>query len=370
MAGTGLQPANIFLIIFPFLLSFTIVTIRIWQRIKERKYAIEDMLLIIAEAIVLVLTATLWKFVMVSYAGYHAEDIPKGAVQREDVAFWRHTNGITYNPILGFVKISFLITLLKLRCMDRLIIASLWTLIVVNILFIISAVLGSLLICWPIQKSWHSDTPGRCGDRAAYVFGTIAVTIATDVLVAIIPAWVLHDLRMPLRHKMAVIIFLSLPLAATGIGCYRLHKFVEVVNLPKIYGEDPYNVQSVLSNVEANLGVIAACGPTVKWILSRFIPYFDTSPPPREDTPKVMSCWQRRPKAHLKSDGDIELQLNELNTTYPRDASNMCWDNDDDKSGSEKQCETVDSIGKTTGVHWDHIEAPKPSLQLSIREIK
>ncbi|KAI1534274.1 hypothetical protein PtrSN002B_007622 [Pyrenophora tritici-repentis] len=285
MAGTGLQPANIFLIIFPFLLSFTIVTIRIWQRIKERKYAIEDMLLIIAEAIVLVLTATLWKFVMVSYAGYHAEDIPKGAVQREDVAF-------------------------------------------------------------------------------------VSLTIATDVLVAIIPAWVLHDLRMPLRHKMAVIIFLSLPLAATGIGCYRLHKFVEVVNLPKIYGEDPYNVQSVLSNVEANLGVIAACGPTVKWILSRFIPYFDTSPPPREDTPKVMSCWQRRPKAHLKSDGDIELQLNELNTTYPRDASNMCWDNDDDKSGSEKQCETVDSIGKTTGVHWDHIEAPKPSLQLSIREIK
>lgn len=160
-----------------------------------------------------------------------------------------------------------MITLLKLRCMDRRIIASLWTLIAINVMFILGATIGALFMCWPIQKSWYPLMPGTCGDRAAYVFGTVGITIATDVLVALVPAWVLYDLRMPLKNKVFVIIFLSLPLAVTAIGCYRLHKFVEVMKLPMVYTEDPYNVRNVLSNVEANLGVLAACGPTIKWIL-------------------------------------------------------------------------------------------------------
>ena len=153
--------------------------------------------------------------------------------------------------------------------MDRLIIASLWTLIATNVMFILGAAIGSLFMCWPIHKSWYPLVSGTCGDRAAYVFGTVGVTIATDVLVALIPAWVLHDLQMPLRNKVFVITFLSLPLTVTAIGCYRLHKFVEVMKLPKVYAEDPHNVRNVLSNVEANLGVLAACGPTIKWILVR-----------------------------------------------------------------------------------------------------
>ena len=151
--------------------------------------------------------------------------------------------------------------------MDRRIIASLWTLIAINVMFILGATIGALFMCWPIQKSWYPLMPGTCGDRAAYVFGTVGITIATDVLVTLIPAWVLYDLRMPLKNKVFVIIFISLPLAVTAIGCYRLHKFVEVMKLPMVYTEDPYNVRNVLSNVEANLGVLAACGRTIKWIL-------------------------------------------------------------------------------------------------------
>lgn len=153
--------------------------------------------------------------------------------------------------------------------MDRLIIASLWALIAINIMFIISSTMGSLFMCWPIQKSWHPNIDGTCGDRAAYVFGKIGVTIITDVLVSLIPAWVLYDLRMPLKNKAFMIVFLLLPLTVTAIRCYRLHKYVEVMKLPMIYAEDSYNIRSVLSNLEANLGVIAACGATIKWMLVR-----------------------------------------------------------------------------------------------------
>jgi hypothetical protein len=160
-----------------------------------------------------------------------------------------------------------LITLLKLRSRNRLIIASLWALIVVNGLFVVAAILGSIFKCWPVHKTWHMNVPGFCGPRPPYIYGTIGVTIATDVLVALITAWILYDLQMSLKNKVGVIMFLSLPLAVTAIGCYRLHMFVAVFSLSTPSAEDPHNVRNALSNIEANFGVIAACGLTIKWIL-------------------------------------------------------------------------------------------------------
>jgi hypothetical protein len=40
MAGTGLQPANLVLIVLPFILSFIIVVVRVWRKVKENKFAI------------------------------------------------------------------------------------------------------------------------------------------------------------------------------------------------------------------------------------------------------------------------------------------------------------------------------------------
>ncbi|KAH6877823.1 hypothetical protein BKA58DRAFT_376002 [Alternaria rosae] len=77
MAGTGLQPVNIFLIIFPFLVSFSIVSIRIWRKIKKRTYAIEDTLLVVAEAILAVLTATMWKYTF----GVFSTPLPSDSIQ-------------------------------------------------------------------------------------------------------------------------------------------------------------------------------------------------------------------------------------------------------------------------------------------------
>ena len=151
--------------------------------------------------------------------------------------------------------------------MNRLIIVSLWALVVVNMLFIIIATLGTIFRCQPIHKHWHPTEPGGCFNTKQYIFGVIGVTIATDVLVALIPAWIIYDLQMSLKNKIGVVIFLSLPLAVTIIGCYRLHGFVVFFSAPSFSAEDPYHVRNALSNIEANLGVIAACGPTIKWIL-------------------------------------------------------------------------------------------------------
>jgi hypothetical protein len=93
---------------------------------------------------------------------------------------WRYIHNPIYNPILGLVKIFFLVTLLKLRSRNRLIIVSLWALIVVNALFIVAATCGSVFMCRPIYKYWHKDALGICANAPQYIYGVIGVTIATD----------------------------------------------------------------------------------------------------------------------------------------------------------------------------------------------
>lgn len=142
-----------------------------------------------------------------------------------------------------------------------------------NIGFVFAAFFAHIFRCQPIYKYWQPEVPGHCHNDAQYIFGVIAVTIATDVLVALIPAWILYDIRMPLKVKLEIIAFLSLPLVVTAIGCYRLHRFVLFFNLPYGASEDSYNVRNALTSLEGNLGVIAACGPTIKWILVSYSGY-------------------------------------------------------------------------------------------------
>lgn len=134
-----------------------------------------------------------------------------------------------------------------------------------------------MLSCVPIPKFWDRKIPGYCVDKKKYVYSTIAVTIITDILVTIMPAWILYGLHMPRKQKAVIIAFMSLGLVVAAIASYRLVYFVRLFRLnDPLRQESPYNVRTPLSNIEANLAAIAACGPTLKWMLGRFIPFFDT----------------------------------------------------------------------------------------------
>ncbi|CAI6230020.1 unnamed protein product [Periconia digitata] len=353
MAGSGLQPLNFFLILFPFLLSLAVVTVRMTKKIiQTHSLAIEDWLIVIAEVLLAALTAGVWKIVLVSYSGYHAADIPKGAVDIKEVLLWRFINNVMYNPILGLVKISFCITLLKLRSPKMWAKISLWFLIGVNAAFIIAATVGHIFSCNPIEKAWDKTVPGKCIERKPYIYGVIGTTIGTDVLVTLIPAALLHDFHMSRRSKISVIIFLSLPLAVTAIAIYRLQNFVVVLNLPPGQVENPYNVRNSLSNIESNLGVLAACGPTIKWILGRIFPCFETGStrPSKQYNYATSKPSRLHPSNHgYQKSEDIELTMTPKDyghtTAYGKAGR-------DDDARSDEQVIIKGGVHKTVTVEW------------------
>ncbi|KAF2875205.1 hypothetical protein BDV95DRAFT_450962, partial [Massariosphaeria phaeospora] len=211
-----------------------------------------------------------------SYTGYYPWKIPRGALNVHEARKWRFINAVIYNPIIGLIKISFLLTLIKLQSPNRYIRLALWSIMVLTFMTMISGPLIIIFECWPMEAHWDY-TVGHCVDRRITILSGVSLALLTDVLVLFMPTWILYGLQIERRKKFQVIAFLSLGVAVTAIGAYRLASFVIVLNVSNGETESTHTIRPTLSNIECNLAAIAACGATIKWLLGLFIPYFDSS---------------------------------------------------------------------------------------------
>jgi hypothetical protein len=140
----------------------------------------------------------------------------------------------------------------------------------------VGSTFASIFACNPVKAKWdfEASLTAKCYDIVAYVIGSICIVLFTDIMVLGIPTWMIYDLHMPLSRKLITISFLSLGLAVTAIGGVRLNWMISLF----VYHRNPsYSIAQTYSTMESNIAIIGACGPTVKWILSRCIPSLDHS---------------------------------------------------------------------------------------------
>lgn len=78
---------------------------------------------------------------------------------------------------------------------------------------------------------------------------------------------------MPLKRKIVTITFLSLGFIVIAIGIARL---IWLLNAFK-GNVNSYSVESAYSAIESSVAIIGTSGPTVKYMLSRFIPWLRPS---------------------------------------------------------------------------------------------
>jgi hypothetical protein len=78
--------------------------------------------------------------------------------------------------------------------------------------FVLSVVVGYTLatgfsflyLCSPIEKLWNISIPGRCVDIYTAYFVSAIFNSATDVVILLLPIWLLWPLRVKLSQKIAV----------------------------------------------------------------------------------------------------------------------------------------------------------------------
>ncbi|KAJ5647334.1 hypothetical protein N7490_003706 [Penicillium lividum] len=248
-------------------LATSFVGLRLYTRVKlMRRMESNDWMIVVA----LINSYIFMGLDMVeatSGMGMHLKDIPPAILERQMKAFWLTVP--FYNAAVLCAKASILMQYFRVFPTRRMRIVC-WIMITVLATYGTWAVISAFLNCIPVAKFWDDSIPGFCLSKPGLWFSNASMHITTDIAILIIPIPALIAIEIPRRQKAALMILFGLG----GFVCVT--SIVRLVSLKKISDSaDPTydNVGAASwSAVECNTGIICACLPTLKPLISKLVP--------------------------------------------------------------------------------------------------
>ncbi|KAL4878129.1 hypothetical protein BJY04DRAFT_221486 [Aspergillus karnatakaensis] len=260
---------------FPALATIAVL-LRIYIRVWTRTFALDDWLMCLAGTLYWAETATSYKVIKYNWMGYHVWDIPFPNPDATLAWKYSYATEIIYNPILSIVKYSILCFLLRLTGQKTEVKRAIWIIIGINTIVMVTTLFLTVFRCVPIAYHWnptaYPDT--KCLVFADFVTGTACATLFTDVLVLILPTWIVYNLRMAQKQKLMLIGILSLGLVGVIAGIVRI-VLLDIYDRKLASGsiaDYNYNVYFALSTIEIGLVIVAACAPSFKPLVAKILP--------------------------------------------------------------------------------------------------
>ncbi|KAL4870790.1 hypothetical protein BDV12DRAFT_44033 [Aspergillus spectabilis] len=178
-----------------------------------------------------------------------------------------------YNLTLNLIKISMVLLYMRLfpTRTYRIVLTILLVLIVCSGLWM---VLGTLLVCIPIQGFWDRTIPHHCLSRGVVWYLNAALQIAGDLVLVVLPMPQLLRLRIPLRQKICLMFIFALGLFVCATSVARLYSLVMLLRTTDITRHNGF--VAIWSFVEANVALVCASLPTFRQLFIILIPRRDT----------------------------------------------------------------------------------------------
>ncbi|KAJ5495216.1 hypothetical protein N7539_000332 [Penicillium diatomitis] len=199
--------------------------------------------------------------------GMHLADIPPDILERQMKAFWLTIP--FYNAAVLCAKASILMQYFRVFPTRRMRIVC-WVLISILGIYGTWCIISAFLTCIPVAKFWDPALPGYCLSRTGLWFSNASMHIATDLAILIIPIPALIAIDIPRKQKVILMVMFGLG----GFVC--ITSIIRLTALKKIADSlDPTydNVGAASwSAIECNTGIICACLPTLKPLLSKILP--------------------------------------------------------------------------------------------------
>lgn len=112
------------------------------------------------------------------------------------------SSSVTYNVATLFIKSSILTFYLRFTT-SRVLRAVIYVVMAIAIGYSLTGAFGFLYLCQPIQAYW-GGSPGTCLDIDTWFLACSALNVFTDVLILLLPIWILRPLKMGFIQKAAV----------------------------------------------------------------------------------------------------------------------------------------------------------------------
>ncbi|MCJ1249738.1 hypothetical protein MMC30_006964 [Trapelia coarctata] len=159
-------------------------------------------------------------------------------------------------------------------------------------LFCTGTILSTVLQCRPIEALWDQGVPAICENQDAGTLATGTGNFLTDVVVLALPIPSVWRLKLPRMTRVALMSLFGIGFVVCIISVFRIIYISTGVQFFDItYSKVPTDIYSIL---ELTLGIICACLPIMRPIISKALPTFHSrvsislgdEPPPPPPTPK------------------------------------------------------------------------------------
>lgn len=238
----------------------------------------DDVLLCTATALSIAQAVSAYFTIKTAYLGIHIEDVPE-----HDPIIplrWQFIIQLWYSPILGAVKASILLFMLRLTSHMARFRWSIHALNALNLGMVAAILLVVIVQCGPVEFNWDkSIRGGTCINQGWFYLSTAALTIFTDLLVLSLPFWVFLGLNMARGLKIAIMCVFLVGAVVPAVGAYRL------VLLYQTFFEPPpldptYSISLTSSVVECNLAIATASAPALRGLFRCWLPQLFSSGKP------------------------------------------------------------------------------------------
>ncbi|KAI1461517.1 hypothetical protein F4805DRAFT_412295 [Annulohypoxylon moriforme] len=171
-----------------------------------------------------------------------------------------------YNTGLLFVKLAFLTQYYRVFSLKNMRMTFIAAMIIIGC-WSLSQIIVGIFTCDPVDGFWEKSADSKCIPNYPQWYINAAGNITTDIVIFVLPMPVLRHLHMPRAQRLVVIGIFSFGFFTCAISVIRV-KFL------KQGGDFSYeNVEgSSWSTTELCSGVTCACLPTLRPLISKWIP--------------------------------------------------------------------------------------------------
>ncbi|KAL2071836.1 hypothetical protein VTL71DRAFT_13071 [Oculimacula yallundae] len=150
--------------------------------------------------------------------------------------------------------------------------------------YMVATWFATIFQCTPIARAWNKTIPGTCIDLTKNWYANAGFSIATDLIILVLPMPILYTSRLPPNQKRALMFVFALGAFVVVTSIFRMQTLDFSTKTPDM----TYDILSSLwTMIEPNVGIICACLPMCRLPLTLIFP--NVFPPKIIDTTSYAS---------------------------------------------------------------------------------
>lgn len=252
-------------------LSALLVVLRHYARLFIlRRYDIEDGIILIAQACAFGVLAC---FIGETHRGlgHYSRDI--GLEDLGPLSKWTFFHAIVIVLGISSVKMSLAFFLLRFASQNKRIKRFIIGALVFLILFTIACILTLILQCIPVSAVWDYTLKATATCYSSQTYLAIgefnsAINIVTDFVFATLPVFMFHNIQVNKRTRASLMGILSLGYFACAAAIAKTVYQARVFEEQDAWRDADFFIWNC---VELNVGIVAACFPTIKPLVKSVI---------------------------------------------------------------------------------------------------